>query len=1021
MPKDYRSFLLVTAHLVKNAHRYWGVDSEEAKKIKTEVEEEFNISGYGNCADSSGDKTTKCIEVNKLLREIRTLKRQNRIREQQNLVGKLKENFGSYRDIAKLSGVALKTLHEWCAIPKERQHKAKSRAKLRKEEFVNFLMQDTITFSSSCKKYAGKRFMVDTWAEIYKKYLEQPEYHTHGMISKSTMRSYKPGFIKLSGSTPLSQCLCDYCENCELMMRALVAAGLKGVPATKYLSIDSTLCDVLTGQFGTDYKFRQHECITRECDDCGRQKLLTTIRENILNEELLRLNKPVSWHRWKKCEGFSAPQKCLIRKPLRTALNEFLNILEDLAAHCFHSNWHRGVFEYMKKKLPRGYVLQVMDFAMNFNNWYQDEVQAAYWCGTQTTIHATVNFFRCPRRNCNQIVTLALVHISDDLKHDSFLSRATQNLTFKYLVNLGIPLELIIQFCDNCAAQYKSRRPFAELARLALLIIRVYYGEKHGKSHADALFGRLKAWMTYNIRTRHFVVKNAQDFFKFCREYYQTPVLHDCCQHYRVEFEFVRPCDIRRSQDCDLDKPVDKTHDIYSVRNTIEPLQLKVRNVPCLCPPCISEEGDCWNKEHTDPWRVVTLIQEKGANKKKYEKRKRPDCNIQPNTQAENDAQSSDEELPDIVFEQTPLRRRQRNAETVTEIRENAVTENVTENATGDATATANASDQNENKEHSEGVASNIEPQQNDQTSILADTTSNFISSSGTTSDFDIELIDLCTDSSEEFRMSGDNVMMTSGNNKKNEMTLDESLTDDVYWGSILSAMQSCQDFHQVVNLVLDLQNQGLRALTPRKESFVKEGDIIDTVAQKEIPPDGPVMLSAIKTYGDGNCLCRALSRSFYNHDGKHTELRARIVIEGVLNMDKYLSDDCLERGASYIHHNAELPLVFATFSEFYTPGQKLSEELINYIYSMEIYSCSRMSSYMGIWQLAQAASVLGTPIHTIYPVRGDSTLRNDFHRIFFPVNYPTTSDDNPVVIMWTGMRPGAAPIHFVPLIENVQ
>ena len=400
-------------------------------------------------------------------------------------------------------------------------------------------MQDTITFSCPSKRYAGKRFMEDTWSEIYKKYLEQPEYHKHGIISKSTMRTYKPKFILLSGSTPLSQCLCDYCENCSLMMRALVAAGVKGVPATKYLAVEATLCDITTGQFGTDFRFRRRDCITRICKDCGQSKLREAIE--ILNEDLLKLNNTVTWHKWEKCQRFSAPQKCMKKKPLSSALTDFLDLLEDLSSHCFRASWHCGIFEFIKKNIPVGYILQVLDFAMNFNNWYQDEVQAAYWCGTQTTIHATINFFRCPHRGCSQIVTLALVHITDDLKHDSFLACATQNLTFKYLVQLGVPLNMVIQFCDNCAAQYKSRRPFAELARSSLDIIRVYFGEKHGKSQADTLFGRLKAWMTYNIRTRHFVVKNAQDFFKFCREHYQTPPVdnENCCQHYRVEFQFV--------------------------------------------------------------------------------------------------------------------------------------------------------------------------------------------------------------------------------------------------------------------------------------------------------------------------------------------------------------------------------------------------------------------------------------------------------------------------------------------------
>ena len=230
----------------------------------------------------------------------------------------------------------------------------------------------------------------------------------------------------------------------------------------------------------------------------------------------------------------------------------------------------------MKNNMVPGYVLQVMDFTMNFNNWYQDEVQSAYWCRTQTTIHATINFYNCPRSGCRELVTLALVHIMDDLKHDSFLARVAQNLTFTYLVEAGVPLDLIVQFCDNCAAQYKSHKPFIELPCNRLDIIRIYFGEKHGKSHADALFGRLKAWMSYRIKSRKYVVRNAHDFYNYCRESYQTPVLTDCCQHYRVKFQFIRLSDISRHQDCDLDTHVDGTHKIYSVCNTPEPVTLMV-------------------------------------------------------------------------------------------------------------------------------------------------------------------------------------------------------------------------------------------------------------------------------------------------------------------------------------------------------------------------------------------------------------------------------------------------------------
>ena len=40
MPKDFKSFCKVAAHLVKNAHHYWDIDEEDAKKMKIEAEEE---------------------------------------------------------------------------------------------------------------------------------------------------------------------------------------------------------------------------------------------------------------------------------------------------------------------------------------------------------------------------------------------------------------------------------------------------------------------------------------------------------------------------------------------------------------------------------------------------------------------------------------------------------------------------------------------------------------------------------------------------------------------------------------------------------------------------------------------------------------------------------------------------------------------------------------------------------------------------------------------------------------------
>ena len=207
-----------------------------------------------------------------------------------------------------------------------------------------------------------------------------------------------------------------------------------------------------------------------------------------------------------------------------------------------------------------------------------------------------------------------------------FVSRVGHDAAFRFLAEIGIPLKLILQFCDNCSSQYKSRRPFAEMARSALNIIRVYFGKKHGKSQCDGFFGRLKAWMTHRIKSHNVVINNANDFFRCCKEEYKTPHPRPGqCQHYRMVFQYLGPSDIRRHHDCDLDSAVQGARTLYSICNTDHPLKLTVCNTPCLCPACIADDGqECQNAHYTDRWRQVNLVPVKGENIRKYIKRTHP-------------------------------------------------------------------------------------------------------------------------------------------------------------------------------------------------------------------------------------------------------------------------------------------------------------------------------------------------------------------------------------------------------------
>ena len=154
-------------------------------------------------------------------------------------------------------------------------------------------MQDTITYNHPSKKYAGKKFLMHTWNDIYKKYQEETEYHKHGIISKTTMRTYKLKYVLLSGQTPANQCLCDICENLELIRKTLLVSGIKKVLVNKYAYVNSTLCSLRLGKFGTN-SFPPINCVNHACTDCGQFKLKAIIDDN--KSDLLQANKRITWH-----------------------------------------------------------------------------------------------------------------------------------------------------------------------------------------------------------------------------------------------------------------------------------------------------------------------------------------------------------------------------------------------------------------------------------------------------------------------------------------------------------------------------------------------------------------------------------------------------------------------------------------------------------------------------------------------------------------------------------------------------
>ena len=105
-------------------------------------------------------------------------------------------------------------------------------------------------------------------------------------------------------------------------------------------------------------------------------------------------------------------------------------------------------------------------------------------------------------------------------------------------------------------------------------------------------------------------------------------------------------------------------------------------------------------------------------------------------------------------------------------------------------------------------------------------------------------------------------------------------------------------------------------------------------------------------------------------------KLRARIVIELATQEEVYLDPSHLKQGTALTGKKAKvLPTTFTMFSDFYTPGTKITEDVTKAIFREEVKEMAIPRSFMGIWQLFALSSIMQRTINSIYPNRGNPSV----------------------------------------------
>ena len=286
----------------------------------------------------------------------------------------------------------------------------------------------------------------------------------------------------------------------------------------------------------------------------------------------------------------------------------------------------------MKENLKEGQLLQVLDFGQNYMNVFQDEPQGSHWDHMQTVIHPIVNYYI---GKDGKLVTEHIM-ITDDLSHDKFAVKEFERQTLEHLKNKGFVPNQIIQFCDNCAGQYKSKGPFQFISASGIPTLRMIFVARHEKGPADGVVGRIKSAAKRAVKAHRVVIQNAQQFADFCKSQFKHNAYDPQkgeVQHFLQEFFFVE--EIPRDDSLVVAVTTPNTHSFYSICSTGKFCIIEAREVSCTCESCVEcNEEECPNQAYASKWKAISLYTGMCVVEETFVNYHWGQCNCESNTES---------------------------------------------------------------------------------------------------------------------------------------------------------------------------------------------------------------------------------------------------------------------------------------------------------------------------------------------------------------------------------------------------
>jgi len=245
-------------------------------------------------------------------------------------------------------------------------------------------------------------------------------------------------------------------------------------------------------------------------------------------------------------------------------------------------------------------------------------------------------------------------------------------------------------------------------------------------------------------------------------------------------------------------------------------------------------------------------------------------------------------------------------------------------------------------------------------------------------------------------------------------------------WMKLQETFMACITFTQLRKKI-EAEESKLPPLPTPFGDYSVALDEVDQVARHFVPSDTPRKFFSndyvpVKVRGDGNCFFRALSRLVYGDEQYHLEMRCRITIDCVKNIDNYTNHNYLMRGAPHSAHK-KCPNIAAIYCSYSgvpnIDDRDLTQRGIIDLFKENTLRIRRDKEYSDIWHFHSAANVLNRKIFMIFPDQENvrPNLRVDMHRAFLP---NTQNLKNEFCLMWTSVTKAPKIYnHIVPLVKR--